>query len=129
MDRIDLWVSVGAVDYKTLEEGSNNNETSTEVEKRVLKARKIQSERFKKIKKPEMTNSEMTVRDIQMFCPLGEKEKALLRSCAEKLSLSARAYHRVIKIARTIADLRGDENIGESHILEAIQYRPKTREA
>ena len=71
------------------------------------------------------TNSEMSVKDLGMMVPLGGKVRDMLDDSAERLSLSARAYHRVIKIARTIADLENSENVEENHILEAIQYRPK----
>ena len=67
----------------------------------------------------------MNVKDLGIFAPLAPEVKQLLNDSAERLALSARAYHRVIKIARTIADLEGSENIGANHILEAIQYRPK----
>ena len=72
-----------------------------------------------------MTNSEMGVKELKKFALLSEKVKDILNSAAGKLDLSARAYHRVIKLSRTIADLDNAENIEENHILEALQYRPK----
>ena len=72
------------------------------------------------------TNSEMGVRELKKYAPLSEKVSALLTKSAERMRFSARSYHRVIKLARTIADLEGSKDIEESHILEAIQYRPKT---
>jgi len=128
VDRIDLWVSVGNVDYKKLG-GVGDGEKSESIKSRVLRAREMQKDRFKKFQKEIgrniTTNSEMSVKDLGMMVPLGGKVRDMLDDSAERLSLSARAYHRVIKIARTIADLENSENVEENHILEAIQYRPK----
>ncbi len=127
IDRIDLWVSVGNVDYKKLgaDDSQRNDEKSEKIKERVVKAREIQKERFKKFGKNITTNSEMNVKDLGTMANLGGKVRDLLDDSAEHLGLSARAYHRVIKIARTIADLENSPNIEENHILEAIQYRPK----
>ncbi len=124
IDRIDLWVSVGNVDYKKLG-GEGNGEKSESIKNRVIRAREIQRERFKKFAKNISTNSEMNVKDLGSMVHLQGKVRDMLDDSAERLSLSARAYHRVIKIARTIADLENSENVEENHILEAIQYRPK----
>ena len=128
VDRIDLWVSVGNVDYKKLG-GEGTGEKSESIKSRVLRAREMQKDRFKKFQKEIgrniTTNSEMSVKDLGMMVPLGCKVRDMLDDSAERLSLSARAYHRVIKIARTIADLENSANVEENHILEAIQYRPK----
>jgi magnesium chelatase family protein len=124
IDRVDLWVSVGDVDYKKLG-GESTGEKSESIKKRVERARKIQIERFKKWDRDITANSEMNVKDLGTIINLNGKVRDLLDDSAERLSLSARAYHRVIKIARTIADLDNSENIEEHHILEAIQYRPK----
>jgi magnesium chelatase family protein len=124
IDRIDLWVSVGQVDYKKLG-GEGNGERSEKIKERVTKARDIQKERFQKFGKNITTNSEMNVKDLSSLIKLTEKVRGLLDDSAERLGLSARAYHRVIKIARTIADLENSENVEANHILEAIQYRPK----
>ncbi|HEV7702509.1 MAG TPA: YifB family Mg chelatase-like AAA ATPase [Candidatus Paceibacterota bacterium] len=124
MDRIDIWVSVGNVDYKKLgAEGSG--EKSEDIKKRVLKAREIQKSRFGKLGRGIRTNSEMNVKDLSNIVKLKKEVRDMLDDSAEKLALSARAYHRVIKIARTIADLDGSADIESRHILEAIQYRPK----
>jgi magnesium chelatase family protein len=124
VDRIDLWVSVGNVDYKKLgEEG--NGERSEKIKERVTRAREIQYSRLKKFGKKITTNSEMNVKDLGNMVKLDDKVRNLLDNSAENLGLSARAYHRVIKIARTIADLENSENVETNHILEAIQYRPK----
>ena len=124
IDRVDLWVSVGNVDYKKLG-GEGTGEKSESIKNRIIRAREIQKERFKKWGRDINTNSEMNVKDLGVMVNLSGKVRDLLDDSAERLSLSARAYHRVIKIARTIADLDNSENIEEHHILEAIQYRPK----
>jgi len=124
IDRIDLWVSVGNVDYKKLG-GEGNGEKSEEIKNRVTKAREIQKNRFKKFGKDITTNSEMNVKDLGTMVHLDGKVRDMLDDSAERLGLSARAYHRVIKIARTIADLENSPEVEENHILEAIQYRPK----
>lgn len=124
MDRIDLWVSVNNVDYKKLgEEGSG--EKSEKIKERILHARAVQKNRFKNSGKDIKTNSEMNVKDISSLVKLSKEVRDILDQSAERLALSARAYHRVIKIARTIADLEGSAEITANHILEAIQYRPK----
>jgi magnesium chelatase family protein len=124
MDRIDLWVSVGNVDYKKLGE-KGEGEESERIRERVSKAREIQKKRFEKFGRNIQTNSEMNVKDLSNIVKLQEEVRDLLDDCANRLGLSARAYHRVIKIARTIADLENSEEINSNHILEAIQYRPK----
>lgn len=124
MDRIDLSLSVGNIDYKKLgEEGKG--EESEKIKARIKKAREIQLARFKKFKREINTNSEMNVKDLSKIINLKEEVRKLLDDSAEHLALSARAYHRVIKIARTIADLENREEIEKNHILEALQYRPK----
>ena len=125
MDRIDIWVSVGNVDYKKLGDEGGSGEKSEEIKKRVEKAREIQKNRFKKLGKKISTNSEMGVKDLSSIVKLSKEVRELLDDSAERLALSARAYHRVIKIARTIADLEGSPEVKAPHILEAIQYRPK----
>ncbi len=124
VDRIDLWLSVGNVDYKKLG-GEGNGERSEKIRARVITARQIQKDRFKKFGRKISTNSEMNVKDLGSMIKLKKEVRDLLDDSAERLGLSARAYHRVIKIARTIADLEKSENVEANHILEAIQYRPK----
>ena len=129
IDRIDLWVTVGNVDYKKLSDIAPAGEKTKIIKERVARARLIQEKRFSKVnegsKRKIKTNSDMNVKDLGVFAPLAPAVKQLLNDSAERLALSARAYHRVIKIARTIADLEGAKNIEANHILEAIQYRPK----
>jgi magnesium chelatase family protein len=124
MDRIDLWVSVANVDYKKLgEEGTG--EKSEKIKERVYQARAIQKDRFKKFNRNISTNSEMNVKDLSSIVRLADDVRKILDDSAERLALSARAYHRVIKIARTIADLENSPDIKAPHVLEALQYRPK----
>ncbi|MFA5791989.1 MAG: YifB family Mg chelatase-like AAA ATPase [Candidatus Paceibacterota bacterium] len=125
IDRIDLWVTVGNVDYKKLSDEVIRSEKTHTIKDRVKKARIIQEKRFKDYKRKIKTNSDMNIKDLGIFAQLTPAVKELLNDSAERLCLSARAYHRVIKIARTIADLENSKNIEANHILEAIQYRPK----
>lgn len=122
LDRIDLHIEVPRLKYEKLE-NKQVAESSEEIKKRVEKARKIQRERFDESKT--MTNSEMKVKEIKIYCPIDDEGKALLKSAVNTLSLSARTYHKILKLARTIADLDGEENIKPKHLAEALQYRPK----
>jgi len=126
MDRIDLWLNVPQVEPEKLSDDRGEvGESSFKVRERVIKAREIQRQRFSVLREKILTNSEMGVRELKRFAPLSGRTKEILNSAAKRLDLSARAYHRVIKLARTIADLDQKENIEEPHILEALQYRPK----
>src|SRR3989344_4750859 len=125
IDRIDLWVTVGNVDYKKLSDEVVRSEKTHTIKARVKAARLIQEKRFLNSKRKLKTNSDMNAKDLGIFAPLSPDVKELLNNSAERLALSARAYHRVIKIARTIADLESSPEIKANHILEAIQYRPK----
>jgi magnesium chelatase family protein len=124
MDRIDIHVEVPAVPYKALM-GEFNAESSEDIGKRVNAARKIQSERFKRTKIH--CNTQMTSRHIKKHCKIDDASCDLLESAIDKLGLSARAYNRILKIARTIADLDGESHIQVDHISEAIQYRTLDR--
>lgn len=126
MDRIDIWVTVGAVDYDKLSSEEQSGDRTHTIKERVAKAREIQTKRFKSSARKINTNSEMNVKELSIYAPLSTEIKKLLNDSAERLQLSARAYHRVIKLARTIADLEGSTNISAPHILEALQYRPRT---
>lgn len=124
LDRIDIQVEVAGVDYDKLssvEEG----EKSAEIKKRVNKTRAIQLERYKDC--GIYSNSQLTPALMQKFCRLGERENNILKSAFDKLGLSARAHSRILKVARTVADMDGSEEITVSHIAEAIQYRSLDR--
>lgn len=125
MDRIDIWITVENIDYEKLSSTEKDGDTTKIIKERVLKAREIQNKRFKNSSRKINCNSEMNVKDLNIYAPLDDNTRKLLNQSAERLQLSARAYHRTIKLARTIADLEGSERIKESHILEALQYRPK----
>ena len=120
LDRIDICIEVTQVKYNKLD-SNERIETSEEVKKRVDKARKIQLERYKNNKI--LSNSELTPKLIDKYCKLDENGKKILENAFNKLKLSARAYGRILKVARTIADLEENENIQVKHIAEAIQYR------
>jgi magnesium chelatase family protein len=124
VDRVDLWVLVGPIDPKKFGE-TEESAHSAEIQKRVVVARKKQLARFKDHKNGITLNSEMGARDIEKFAPLKEDVRAILDESATRLGLSGRAYHRIIKLSRTIADLSGSEDIEAPHLLEALQYRPK----
>ncbi|MBI3632101.1 MAG: YifB family Mg chelatase-like AAA ATPase [Candidatus Vogelbacteria bacterium] len=125
IDRIDIWVEVPQVDYKKLSDNSTKGESSKMVKNRVLKARRIQQQRFKDAKKIN-TNSDISPKDLDKYAPMAPRAAQILTSSAERLGLSARAYHRIIKLSRTIADLDGADQISEKHIFEALQYRPRS---
>ena len=120
LDRIDICTEVSPVKYQKLD-SKEKIETSEEIKKRVDKARKIQLERYKD--KKIFSNSELTPKLIEEYCKLDSKGKQILENAFNKLKLSARAYGRILKVARTIADLDESENIEVKHIAEAIQYR------
>ena len=120
MDRIDLHIEVDAIKYEELTQ-YELEESSEEIKKRVNKARQIQIERFKDSKI--YSNSNMSEKEFKEHCSLDKDCTELLETAFKKLNLSARAYNRILKVARTIADLEGEEKIQKAHILEAIQYR------
>ena len=126
LDRIDIHIEVEPVNFDQLSE-ERRGEPSREVRKRVVAARAIQEKRFSS--SPGINyNAQMDTRCIDEFCRLDEKGKNLLRTAMERLGLSARAYDRILKVSRTIADLEASENILPSHVGEAIQYRSLDRE-
>lgn len=124
LDRIDIHIEVSAVEYKKLEE-QGKGETSEDIRKRVNRAREIGKQRYKE--HGIYSNSELTQKLIEEHCKLGKKEKEVLKNAFEKLGFSARAYTRILKVARTIADLDEKENIELKHIAEAIKYRDLDR--
>lgn len=126
LDRIDLHIEVPAVKFREIA-GESTGESSAQIRERVIVARRRQQERFKT--KPKITcNARMNTRELKEFCALEESTKELLQFAMTDLNLSARAYDRVLKVARTIADLAGTENIAAEHVSEAIQFRSLDRQ-
>ena len=124
LDRIDIQIEVTAVKYQKLET-EEEIESSEKIKERVNKARSIQRERYKEFKI--FSNAELSQNLIPKFCTLNDESEKLLQMAFERLGLSARAYTRVLKVARTIADLDNSNNIESKHIAEAIQYRSLDR--
>ncbi|MGM0933214.1 MAG: YifB family Mg chelatase-like AAA ATPase [Bacteroidota bacterium] len=126
LDRIDIHIEVTPVPFEKLSE-ERRGESSVDIRKRVTAAREIQTQRFKE--NPNVHyNAQMSVRQIREFCDLDEASKQLLKTAMERLNLSARAYDRILKVSRSIADLEQSENIAANHISEAIQYRSLDRD-
>jgi magnesium chelatase family protein len=130
LDRIDIHIEVPRVDYEKLS-GDRVGESSECIRSRVQAARDIQTKRYSSIRNSStelssvVCNADMRVGEIRQFCKLPEEGQSLMRAAMSQLNLSARAYHRILKLARTIADLAGCEEIGSVHLAEALQYRPK----
>jgi magnesium chelatase family protein len=125
LDRIDLHVEVPAVPARDLST-ERCGEPSAAIRVRVNRARVIQLERF--ARRPGIyANAHMTARDLRTRCRVGADADALVKQAITRLRLSARAYHRILKIARTIADLAGDAEVGPNHVSEAVQYRSLDR--
>ena len=126
LDRIDIHIEVTPVPFEKLSE-ERLGEPSKQIRERVTKARLKQTERFSEIEKTHY-NAQMSVKQIREFCALDATSKEMLKSAMERLNLSARAYDRILKVSRTIADLEDEKHILPNHISEAIQYRSLDRE-
>ena len=126
LDRIDIHIEVTPVPFEKLSE-ERKGEPSKIIRARVARAREIQTQRFNDLDSVHY-NAQMGVKLIRKYCKLDNDSKELLKSAMERLNLSARAYDRILKVARTIADLEGSEDVLGSHISEAIQYRSLDRE-
>jgi magnesium chelatase family protein len=126
LDRLDIHIEAPRVDYGKLR-GGCLVEPSEVIRKRVQAARDIQRVRFSEIdsKHPIFCNTRMHVGEIRKFCGLPDEDQSLMRAAMSQLNLSARAYHRILKLACTIADLPGSEEIQSPCLAEALQYRPK----
>lgn len=122
LDRIDLQIEVKKVKLEEITSPAMA-ESSADIKKRVVKARDLQLHRFRNLKKKIFANGQMRNAEIRKFCPLDENGSRLLRLAADKFDLSARGYFKVLKVARTIADLEGLETIAAQHVQEALQYR------
>ncbi|HCB35157.1 MAG: hypothetical protein A2W52_04235 [Candidatus Taylorbacteria bacterium RIFCSPHIGHO2_02_49_25] len=125
VDRIDLWTEVSAVEHEKLTEGRGSEELSEHIRKRVADARQKAEERYQMLQLPFKTNGEVGARDIATAIPLTDVVKKTLNLAARKYDLSARSYHRLIKLARTVADIEDHKDVLESDLMEALQYRPK----
>ena len=121
MDRIDLWVELQSVELSGLQSGYPAESTAV-IRKRVERARKLQEMRFEG--SDYRFNADIRAGDLEKYCPLGETERKLMEQLYSGLQLSARGYHRIMRVARTIADLEGSEKICQEHLLEAAGYRP-----
>jgi len=125
LDRIDIHIEVPRVDYEKLS-GDRVGESSGAIRTRVQSARGIQQNRFSNNGSSDIIcNADMRVGEVRQFCKLQEEGQSLMRAAMTQLNLSARAYHRILKLSRTIADLAGSEEIQSPHLAEALQYRPK----
>jgi magnesium chelatase family protein len=125
LDRIDIHLEVPRVPIQKLA-SLNHGEPSATIRQRVEAAREQQARRFSQLNKPNvLVNGDMGPAEVQSFCQLDEAGRQLMRAAAAQMGLSARAYHRVLKLARTIADLAGEERIQAPHLAEALQYRPR----
>lgn len=121
LDRIDLQIEVPRLTANELLNIDNNAEPSAEIRKRVIKARQIQAERYKN--ENILTNSELTSELIKKYCPIDEQSQAIFKTAIVKYQLSGRRYDRILKLARTIADLDNSRDIQQSHLMQALQYK------
>ena len=126
MDRIDLHVEVIPVPFRELTTFAGSENSST-IRDRVIKARKIQEQRFKGYSGI-YCNAQIPSKKLNSLCQIGEEGHILLKNAMERINLSARAYNRILKVSRTIADLDGSQAIRTEHLAEAIQYRSLDRE-
>lgn len=120
LDRIDLCVEVPKVQYRDLAD-TGQEETSKKIRERIVRVREIQKKRYASV--GIQTNSQLGIREVEQFCVLQPAEKEIMQQAYERLDLSARTYHKVLCVARTIADLDGKENIEGRHLREALSYR------
>jgi magnesium chelatase family protein len=126
LDRIDIHLEVTPVPFSELS-SERVSEKSEAVRERVVKTRHVQEERFKD-SKGVYCNAQMTSKMLKTYCKISEEGQQLLKTAMERLGLSARAYDRILKVSRTIADMDASNNIKTEHLAEAIQYRSLDRE-
>jgi magnesium chelatase family protein len=126
LDRIDIHLEVTPVEFNELTT-NRNSENSNEIRTRVMKARKIQEMRYREYEEIH-SNSQISTKQVKEICQISDTGNALLRTAMERLNLSARAYDRILKVSRTIADLDGSDEIRIEHLSEAIQYRSLDRD-
>lgn len=125
LDRIDIHIQVPRVDYEKLA-GDRLGESSAAIRERVERARDRQRRRFEGTSL--QCNGDMGPAEVRQFCAVDDTGKSLLRAAMQQMQMSARAYHRILKLSRTIADLAGCDRIETPHIAEAIQYRPRKQD-
>ncbi|HEU4415469.1 MAG TPA: YifB family Mg chelatase-like AAA ATPase, partial [Candidatus Angelobacter sp.] len=127
MDRIDIHIDVPAVNYKELRGSDSKSESSAQIRERVVRAREVQLNRFAAAGERNYSNAQMSSRQIRVYCDLGSDSERMLERAMQQQGLSARAHDRILKVARTIADMEGSAQIESKHIAEAIQYRTMDR--
>jgi len=127
MDRIDIHIDVPAVNYKELRGSDSRSESSAQIRERVVRAREAQLNRFAAAGERNYSNAQMSSRQIRTYCDLGTESERMLERAMQQQGLSARAHDRILKVARTIADMEGAAQIEAKHIAEAIQYRTLDR--
>ncbi|MGZ4867998.1 MAG: YifB family Mg chelatase-like AAA ATPase [Candidatus Angelobacter sp.] len=127
MDRIDIHIDVPAVNYKELRGSDSKAESSAQIRERVVRAREVQLNRFAAAGERNYSNAQMSSRQIRAYCDLGSDSERMLERAMQQQGLSARAHDRILKVARTIADMEGSPQIESKHIAEAIQYRTLDR--
>jgi magnesium chelatase family protein len=127
MDRIDIHIDVPAVNYKELRGPDSKAESSAQIRERVVRARDVQLNRFAAAGERNYSNAQMSSRQIRAYCDLGTDSERMLERAMQQQGLTARAHDRILKVARTIADLEGAENLSVAHLAEAIQYRTLDR--
>jgi len=120
LDRIDIYVETNLISYEEIKQ-SSKNKTGKEIRKKVEEVRQIQLERLSKY--GIYFNAQMNKQHIDIFCPLADKDEEFLKDIYEKRGMSLRALHKILKVARTIADFEGKKNIRREHLCEAIAYR------
>ncbi len=127
LDRIDIHIDVPAVNYKELRAPDGNSESSARIRDRVVRARQIQLNRFAAAGEKIYANAQMSTRHIRTYCELDAESERMLERAMQQQGLSARAHDRILKVARTIADLESANALESKHIAEAIQYRTLDR--
>lgn len=131
LDRIDIHITVPRVEFEKLS-GDRLGEPSANIRKRVERARELQRERFKAHTATNgahlQVNADMGPAEVRQFCELDDAGKQLMRAAMKQMNMSARAFHRILKLARTIADLAGCDKIETQHLAEAVQYRPRSQD-
>lgn len=127
LDRIDIHIDVPAVNYKELRGSDHNAESSAQIRERVIRARQVQLNRFAASGDKVYSNAQMGSRQIRTYCELDSDSERMLERAMQQQGLSARAHDRILKVARTIADLENSPQLASKHIAEAIQYRTLDR--